>query len=277
MPRGGNMRKAIVVLYGLFGSLVLTGEAQAISATCLPGGFPSATTPPVVTGAGIFFSDQFRVDVWRVPCEDGSGAVALLLRATPLTQAPFVCSSNFDMIQNGQQVNGTIRQTPSDFGFCSDLLVATTFSLERISGAAFDNKAAFTLVIDNSGIPEPPDTMLSIPAFGPQFGITVVATGCITCQVGQLAQFHIHVTNPGAPRVVELKTAAHFPPGDTTTITILGLFVEETLGTGEFDIPLIGLIVPGDISKGIYTIEAAILDPITGVTLSRNSRQATVQ
>ncbi|MGH7331393.1 MAG: hypothetical protein ACREKS_01335 [Candidatus Rokuibacteriota bacterium] len=208
-------------------------------------------------------------------CQDGSGEVALLLRATPLTTAPFVCSSNFDMIQNGQQISGVIRQTPGGSSFCTDLLVATTFALERISGPAFNNKAAFTLVIDNEGLPEPPDTMLNIPALGPQFGITVVATGCTTCQVGQLAQFHMHVANPGAPITVEVKTAIHIPGG--AVATLLGLFVLDTFEPGEFDVPIIGVIVPGDAPKGLYTLEAALLDPITGETLARNSRQATVQ
>jgi hypothetical protein len=58
--------------------------------------------------------------------------------------------------------------------------------------------------------------------------------------------------------------------------TILGLYVEQTLGSGAFDIPLISLVVSGDIPTGIHVLEAAILDPITGVTLSRNSLQGVV-
>ena len=34
--------------------------------------------------------------------------------------------------------------------------------------------------------------------------------------------------------------------------------------SGEHDIPLLSIIVPGDVPNGTYTIEAAILDPIFG-------------
>jgi hypothetical protein len=219
--------------------------------------------------------DRYRIEVWRVPCHGGPDEVALLLRATPLTDAPSVCSSNFNLIQSGMQIDAVIRQTPTAFWFCDDLLVPTTFSLERSSGPPFDPTGAFTLDIDQATS----HTMLEVPAGGgtgtPQLGIVVVAAGCTTCQVGQLAQFRVHVTNPGLPILVELKTAIHFP--NRSTISILGRHVEDVLESGEFDIPLVGIIVPGDVPKGSYTIEAAILDLDTGVTLSRSSVQASVQ
>jgi hypothetical protein len=45
----------------------------------------------------------------------------------------------------------------------------------------------------------------------------------------------------------------------------------EVLESGVFDIPLASIVVPGDAPNGTYTIEAAILDPVLGVTLSRHA------
>jgi hypothetical protein len=250
-------------------------QAEAISATCLPGGYPTTTTPPVFSAVVPSYPNSYPIDVWRLPCQDGSGFTALLLRAYPIaTSAAFVCTPNFKFIQNGVQINAGLQIAPGGTStFCDDLVVPTTFALEAlINQPAFDKRGAFTLFISSV-----PDVFLEIPAGqgSPQFGIAVVATGCTTCQVGQLAQFHMHVTNPGAPITVEVKTAIHFPGG--AVATLLGLFVLDTFETGEFDVPIISIIVPGDAPKGAYTLEVALLDPITGETLARNSRQATVQ
>jgi hypothetical protein len=81
------------------------------------------------------------------------------------------------------QIDAVIRQTPTAFWFCDDLLVPTTFSLERSSGPPFDPTGAFTLDIDQATS----HTMLEVPAGGgtgtPQLGIVVVAAGCTRCQV----------------------------------------------------------------------------------------------
>lgn len=246
-------------------------DAFAISATCLPGGFP--TTPgPQAVGRNVTWGlgssqDEYRIDVWRVACQDGSGA-ALLLRATPITSAPFVCSSNFTLIQGGQQIDAVIRQSPSDFSFRGDLLVATTFALERQSGPAFSPTGAFTLDIDQLAT----HTTLEVPAGGgaPQLGITVVSTGCNPCRFGQTATFHVHAINPGGTLDVELRAGIRFP-NNGPLVPILDLCTETVLPTGEQNIPLTSIVVPGDVPNGTYTIEAAILDPVFGATLSRHS------
>jgi hypothetical protein len=91
-------------------------------------------------------SDLFLGSVWRVVCADNPDQIALLLRITPQSEGPFICSGLFELIQGGQQITAAIRQTPESTSFCGDLFVATTFALERESGPAFDPKGAFTLV-----------------------------------------------------------------------------------------------------------------------------------
>jgi hypothetical protein len=144
---------------------LLPVSASAISATCLPGGFPSTPTSPVVGKDVSYFDDRYHIDVWRVPCQDGSGQVALLLRATAITPGPFVCSGTLTLIQGGVQLDPKLAQTSgnSASSFCGDLLVATTFSLERwhSSDPPFDNKAAFTLDVED---PRTGHTTLEVPA-----------------------------------------------------------------------------------------------------------------
>ena len=70
-----------------------------VSPTCLPGPLPTNPRPPVYSGNAAWFQDQMRFEVWREPCTDGSGRVATLLKVTPLSGQPFVCSPSFTVIQ----------------------------------------------------------------------------------------------------------------------------------------------------------------------------------
>jgi hypothetical protein len=47
--------------------------------------------------------------------------------------------------------------------------------------------------------------------------------------------------------------------------------IDAVPNTGEFDIPLVSLVVPGDLENGTYQVEAAVLDRIFGVALSRST------
>jgi hypothetical protein len=210
--------------------------------------------------------------VWRQPCEDDPATLAVLLRATPIVGSPFVCYSNFTIIQDSQQVEAGLAQVPGLNSFCvSDLFVPTTVSLERRGGAPFDPNAAFALIVKGTA-----EVALNMPTAGPEpFGVAIVATGCTNCANGQLAQFLIRVTNPGPPFVAELKTAAHLPSG--AAVTLLGRHVEEVIRSGQYDIPLVAVSVFELTPRGAYTVEAALLDPVTGVTLARASLQANVQ
>jgi hypothetical protein len=258
-------RKAIVVI-GCSLLLGLAGEAHAISAGCLPGGLPATPGPDAVGRAFAWFDEVFRGDVWRVACADNPNQIALLLRITPLNSTPFICSSSFTLVQAGQQIDPVILQTPSSSSFCTDLLVATTFSLERRGGPPFDPKGAFTLAHDSDIV-----RTLDVPAGGgaPELGITVVSTGCNPCRAGQIATFHIHTVNPGAPLGVDLRAGLEMP--NNASVALFDLCTVTVVESGEHDIPLLSIIVPGNVPNGTYTVEAAILDPIFGATLSRHS------
>src|SRR5262245_5919246 len=86
--RASMLGRILILGLALFSSTALLPvPTPAIPTSCLPGGFPSAPTPPVVgkdISAGFGTArDRYHIDVWRVSCQDGSGQVALLLRATP--------------------------------------------------------------------------------------------------------------------------------------------------------------------------------------------------
>jgi hypothetical protein len=49
------------------------------------------------------------------------------------------------------------------------------------------------------------------------------------------------------------------------------------LAAGEQNISLASIVIPGDVPSGTYAIEAAILDPTFGATLSRHSLSAVKQ
>ena len=257
------------------GSLVMlawSNDAEAISGTCFAGGLPASPTPPVV-GAEVLWDwgvpDRYRIDVWRVACQDGTG-VALLLRATPITPDPFVCGGSLTLLQNGMQIQAALRQTqPSEF--CGELGVATTFSLERqsSSGPAFDNTLTFTLGIAQGTAGH---TTLYVPGNGPasELSIQVIVTGCNPCKVGDFAKVHLHVTNPGPAGAVEVKAGSRFPDG-VTNFVFLGRYVELEIPSGESDIDIPGLVLPAELPFGTYTIEAALLEPDFGRTLARHS------
>jgi len=257
-----------IVLLLLLAALGVPDDAAAFSATCLPGGFPDAPTPPVftaTTNAGSS-SDAFTVEVWRVACQDTSGQAAVLLRATPIAPLPRVCYFDFEIFQDGQQFEAILRRSDGT-SFCSSLAHAATFFFEKDSfiSIPFDTTQAFTLIHSSFSSR---GTILEIPA-GEPLSISIISTGCNPCTAGQTAAFHIHVVNPGPPIAVELKTGIHIPGG--AAITLLGIHVGDVLETGEFDIPLVNIVVSGDVPNGTYTVEAAILDPIFGTTLSRHS------
>jgi hypothetical protein len=252
-------------------------DAIAISPGCLPGGLPTTPGPEAVARTfGWGSSDYFHGDVWRVTCADDPNTVALLFRAIPQIGEPFVCSGSFDIIQGGQQLTVRFEQTPGSFlSFCDDLLVATTVAIERHLGAPFDPKGAFTLVFDGISAG---NQSLEVPAVGgsTDLGITVVSTGCNPCSAGQTATFHVHVVNRTGRLAVELRAGIKFP-NNGPQVAIFDLCTETVLETGEQDIPLASIVVPGNVPNGTYTIEAAILDPIFGTTLSRHAINATKQ
>jgi hypothetical protein len=120
-----------------------------ISPTCLPTPLPSSSRPPVFTMQTVRFGEQLHFDVWREPCKDNPAITVPLLRATPLSASPFVCSSLFTVIQAGIQydIRLSSSSTSSFDSFCGDLFVPTTFLIAQHSfDPQFDDSEAFQLV-----------------------------------------------------------------------------------------------------------------------------------
>ena len=94
---------------------------------------------------------------------------------------------------------------------------------------------------------------------------------------GYTLGFTVRINNPDGPTVVELKTGVRLPDG--SVVTILGRYVQKTLGAGVSEIISLfsGFVLPAGIfPAGAYTIEAALLEPDLGVTISRHSVTVTV-
>jgi hypothetical protein len=75
--------------------------------------------------------------------------------------------------------------------------------------------------------------------------------------------------------LVELKAGARLPDG--SAISLLGGHEEGFVPSGATVIPLLaGFVLPTGIPAGAYVIEAALLEPELGVTVSRHSLPCTV-
>jgi hypothetical protein len=266
----------IKILVALALALMTPFTATALPATCLPSPLPATPIPPTFTLEMFFFSDHARGTIWRQACQDGSGQVAVLIRLTAVTANPFVCSVNALIVQGGIQRDGTLATSTSGFPtVCGDLLVPTTVVLlSSVAQPDFDETAAFTLIYDGTAA-----TSVEIPAAAPPPPaglptVIVVATGCTTCHPGDILTFQMLITNPGAPMLVELKTGARLPGG--AVVSILGRHEAEIIGSGVTVIPLFALVLPAGIPAGAYAIEAALLEPELGVTLSRSSLPVTL-
>lgn len=246
-------------------AIVLVSAIPALALCVVPTPLPSTPLPPVFTGKTTAGS---TVDVWREPCLPGStpGELVLYVKLTPHTSGVFF--SGFQTaIQNSQQVDVGLSQTPDGFVFSGEVFIPITFLLEPLSGQPpFDTDASFLLLVNGAQI--------NVAAGGAQPpsppGVQVVVTGCNPCKIGDLAKLHLHVTNPGPARVVEVKAGSHFPDG-VTNFVFLGRYVELEIPSGESDIDIPGLTLPAGLPFGTYTIEGALLEPDFGTTLSRHS------
>jgi len=101
--------------------------------------------------------------------------------------------------------------------------------------------------------------------------ITVLATGCTTCHTGDLMAFIARLVNPGPSVNVQVKGGARLPDG--SIIGALGHDYEATLTAGQtLDIPIAQNFPTPAVAAAIdVTIEAAILEPELGVTISRHN------
>ena len=92
------------------------------------------------------FAEAMHVEVWRRPCQDGAGT-AVLLRASPTTSSPLLCSGDFTLLQGGLEYNAVLLQDVGGGRLCADLGSAITVILDAAEGPsiAFDREQAFTL------------------------------------------------------------------------------------------------------------------------------------
>jgi hypothetical protein len=269
------MTKLRIVL-ALLGALVLPVAAEALTNGCLPDPFPSSAVPPVVAedvswGFGSP-PDRLRLEIWRQSCLDGSG-LALLMRVVPVSPGPgYFCDENLQIVQDGRQFNTIEAKTrPDQTGYCNGIYIPRTFALQvgPSGGVPFVESRAFTVV----GVGGPESFQIEVPAVGSTPSLIVEALGCTTCHPGNTLGFQVRIDNPGPPIFVELKTGARLPNGSTVTIQD----EEGSLPTGVTVIPMFtNFVLPAGTPPGLYSIDAAILDPDLDVTISQDSEALTV-
>ena len=142
-----------------------TGAAP-LSPGCLPD--PLSTTPiaPVTADVAVF-EERMRVEVWRQPCVDGAGA-AILMRATPTSAAPHLCSGDFAIVQGGLEKNAVLQASVGGSRLCGPLHAATTVVVDAAAGTAiaFDRDQAFTIAFAGWEAGAPRLFELAVPAAG---------------------------------------------------------------------------------------------------------------
>lgn len=263
------MGAALVALMTLVVVLgALPSPAHADGTGCLAAPLPATPSPPVFSRDVQRGSEQSHFDVWRQPCPGGGSIV--LLRVTPITSGPLVCDLSFTIVQGPSQFDILLTDQNETFGFCNNLFVPRTFFVAP-DGAAYDPQQAFTLLFDTvSGATR--FAALEVPAAGPlppqPPTITVVATACTTCHGGQVIGYVMSINNPGPAMVVEIKAGARFPNGSIMPLvnTLTTLPAGATVLTLVPSQPL-----PATVPTADLLVEAAILEPGLGVTLSRHS------
>jgi hypothetical protein len=263
------MTKLRIVLV-LLVALVLPVAAEAISDGCLPDPLPTTPTPPVVSESvtwGFGSSpDRLLFEIWRLACLDNSG-VAVLLRVTPSPVPAYFCDSNLQVLQGGREFNTVKAKTQSTGpGYCNGIYLPNTFALDvEPSGVVpFIESQAFALV----GVGGPQSFQIVVPAAGPAPNITVQALGCTTCHPGDTLGFQVRIVNPGPPILVQLKTEARLPNGLAVTIQD----EEGVLPAGVTVVPVFtGFVLPAGVPPGVYSIEAALIDPDLDVTIAQDS------
>ena len=262
------IRAVLVALTLVVVSSMMPSPVDADGTGCLPAPLPAVPTAPVFTLNVQRAGEQSHFDVWRQPCPGGGSIV--LLRVTPLTSGAFICDLSFTIVQGASQFDVLLTDQNDTFGFCDNLFVPLTFYLAP-DGPAYDPAQPFTLLFDTvTGSPR--FATLGVTGAGPlAFSpptITVVATACTTCHSGQVVGYTMSVNNPGPAMVAEVKAGARFPDGSILALvsTVVTLPAGPSILTLVPQQPL-----PGGLPTVDLLVEAAILEPVLGVTLSRHS------
>lgn len=129
LAAGGFMKRLIAI-----GMSAIFGASPALAIT-----FPSAAPANAVT-----------TTLWRSGGTYAKAAIwheqgALWMRVDPGTEADFICSSAFALVQNGQQFSSLDLLTSSGTDFCDDLYVPMVFRVTTAYGKGFDENGPVTL------------------------------------------------------------------------------------------------------------------------------------
>jgi hypothetical protein len=269
----------LVAVFALLALLPVVGEAGTLPG-CLPSSLPTVPVPPVFAlDTSDRADDNAHLDIWRHACLDGSGS-AVLIRLMPTSLAAHVCYVDFSVVQAGTEFRVDLHWSPSGLFLCGTIVAPVTAYLTTWGPAVpFDNTRAFTLVYRDGFARR----SVEIPTAGSAPpSIRVVASGCVTCHPGDTLGVDVFVDNPGPSMLVELKTAARLPDDSVVSILerhkeVMLLSAEDLVPGGVMVIPLVAdFALPAGIPAGTYTIEAALLEPKLGVTLSRHKVSFTV-
>jgi hypothetical protein len=119
------------------------GPLFPLTPATLPTAPSSQAQVATFSGSDSVLHTAFSAVLWRDPCPSNASQSLLYLRVTPTMGAPFVCSTDFNIIQNGNQYT-SINMAPGNATlFCAALLVPTT---AFIFPQGFDPNQAFTLI-----------------------------------------------------------------------------------------------------------------------------------
>jgi Regulator of chromosome condensation (RCC1) repeat len=99
--------------------------------------------------------------------------------------------------------------------------------------------------------------------------VNIVAQGCSPCRAGDVVRISLDFSNPGPERTVELIAVAHSPDGKTLS-SFLDEDLEVSLPPGQSVMDLAPVTIPAGLTTGAFFLEAAVLHPVTGETLSRH-------
>jgi hypothetical protein len=219
------------------------------------------------------FGDKATLTIWREQYAD-SAELVILMRVFPTAGQPFMCGGDFHILQGGLQFNvGLLQSTSSSSTFCGDVLIPTTLIVGNfaVGSVLVDKAQAFTLTFQGYTTTFTTYT-IEIPAAGPAPppppSVLVVSTACNPCHSGQVVAFTMNITNPGPAVQAEIKGGARFPDG-----SILPLVNQvTTLPSGASVLALVpAQALPGGLPTIDLLIEAALLEPTLGVTLSRHN------
>lgn len=145
------MRWIIAILLG-FSSFAAWGSCSYPLPT-QPRGPTWTTRIEAVDLSTLIYSAAANVTVWRQPCAEGGNL--LLATFEPTKGEPFICSANFNVIQNGRwydNVTLSLDPTPYSVNFCDGVLSKITFNLGLFASGGptvdWDINSEFTLVYE---------------------------------------------------------------------------------------------------------------------------------